>query len=79
VRVIRELVDEVCLVSEEELLQGVRTLLFEEHVVAEAAAAAATAAFLQKAAAYQDRTVVLLVTGSNIPPELLAKAVSSFK
>jgi threonine dehydratase len=79
VRVIRELVDEVCLVSEEELLQGVRTLLFEEHVVAEAAAAAATAAFLQKPVAYQDRTVVLLVTGSNIPPELLAKAVSSFK
>ena len=43
VRVIRELVDEVVLVSEDELINGIRTLLFEEHVVAEAAGAAATA------------------------------------
>jgi threonine dehydratase len=75
VRVIRELVDEVCLVSEDELLYGIRTLLFEEHVVAEAAGAAATAAYLQNQAAYAGRTVVLLVTGANIPHELLSRAV----
>jgi threonine dehydratase len=73
--VIRELVDEVCLVSEDELLYGIRTLLFEEHVVAEAAGAAATAAYLQNQAAYAGRTVVLLVTGANIPHELLSRAV----
>ncbi len=76
VRTIRELVDEVSLVSEEELLQGIRTLLFEEHLVAEAAGAAATAAFLQNPTAYAGRTVVLLVTGSNIPHELLSQAAS---
>jgi threonine dehydratase len=76
VRMIRELVDEVTLVSEEELLQGIRTLLFEEHLVAEAAGAAATAAFLQNPAAYAGRTVVLLVTGSNIPHELLSQAAT---
>jgi threonine dehydratase len=75
VRVIREFVDEVCLVSEDELLNGIRTLLFEEHVVAEAAGAAATAAYLQNAVAYAGRSVVLLVTGANIPHELLSRAV----
>jgi threonine dehydratase len=76
VRVIRELVDVVCLVSEDELLNGIRTLLLEEHVVAEAAGAAATAAYLQNPAAYAGRRVVLLVTGANIPHELLAQAVA---
>jgi threonine dehydratase len=74
VRAIRELVDDVCLVSEAELLQGVRTLLFEEHLVAEAAGVAALATYLQNPGAYAGRRVVLLVTGSNIPHELLRKA-----
>jgi threonine dehydratase len=76
VRAIRELVDEVCLLSEDELLNGVRTLLFEEHLVAEAAGAAATAAYLQNPTAYAGCGVVLLVTGSNIPHDLLARAAN---
>ena len=76
VRAIRELVDEVCLLSESELLEGIRTLLFEEHVIAEAAGAAATAAYLQTAKAYEGRCVVLLVTGSNIPHELLRQVAA---
>ena len=72
VRAIRELVDEVCLLSEGELLQGIHTLLFEEHLVAEAAGAAPLAAYLQNPTAYAGRSVVLLVTGSNIPHELLS-------
>jgi threonine dehydratase len=74
VRVIRELVDEVCLLSEDELLQGIHTLLFEEHVVAEAAGAAATAAYLQDPTAYAGTSVVLLVTGSSVAHELLRQA-----
>jgi threonine dehydratase len=77
VRAIRELVDEVSLVTEDELLQGIRTLLFEEHLVAEAAGAAAAAVYLQNPTAYAGRSVVLLVTGSNIPHELLSQAASS--
>lgn len=76
VREIRELVDEVRLVSEDEVIQGIRTLLFEEHLVAEPAGAAATAAYLQNPAAYAGRSVVLLVTGSNIPDQLLSKAAT---
>lgn len=75
VRAIRELVDDVCLVSEVEMLNAIGTLLFEEHVVAEPAGAAATAAYLQNPAAYAGRNVVLLVTGSNIPHELLSRAI----
>lgn len=77
VRAIRELVDDVCLVSEDELLQGIRTLLFSEHLVAEAAGAASTAAYLQKPTAYAGRTVVSLVTGSNIPHSLLTQAAAN--
>ena len=73
-RAIRELVDDVSLVSEDELVQAIRTLLFQEHVIAEAAGAAATAAYLQNQTAYEGRSVVLLVTGSNIPHELLRQA-----
>lgn len=76
VSAIRELVDEVCLVSEAELVQGIRALLFEEHLVAEAAGAAGAAAYLQNPAAYAGRTVVLLLTGSNITHELLSLAAT---
>ena len=76
VRAIRELVDEVVLVSEDELLQSIRTLLFDEHLVAEPAGAAATAAYLQSPTAYAGQSVVMLVTGSNIPHELLAQVVN---
>jgi len=77
VRAIRELVDEVSLVSEDELLQGIRALLFEEHLIAEAAGAASAAAYLQNPTAFAGRRVVLLVTGSNIPHELLSQAATS--
>jgi threonine dehydratase len=77
VRAIRELVDDVTLVSEDEMLQGICTLLFEEHVVAEAAGAAALAAFVQNQTAYAGRKVVLIVSGGNIPHELLRRAVIS--
>lgn len=77
VRAIRELVDEVRLVSEDELIQGIRTLLFEEHLIAEGAGAAAAAAYLQEPTAYAGRSVVLLVTGSNIPHELLSHAATA--
>lgn len=76
VRAIRELVDDVCLVSEDEMIQGIRTLLYEEHMVSEPAGAATTAAYLQNSTAYTGRSVVLLVTGSNIPHELLRQAAT---
>src|SRR5882762_7826881 len=64
VATIRELVDEVVLVSEEEMLQAIARLLIDEHVVAEAAGAAASAAFL-KSQEHGGSRVALLVTGAN--------------
>ena len=74
VRAIRELVDEVCLLSEDEMIEAISTMLFDEHLVVEAAGAAALAAFLQNPSAYAGRSVVLLVTGSNLPDALLRQA-----
>lgn len=74
VKAIRELVDEVCLVTEKQMLDAIRHLLLEEHLVAEPAGAAATAAVLsRKEPALGD--VVALVTGANIAPEVLRQAV----
>jgi threonine dehydratase len=75
VRDIRQLVDEVRLVSEQEMLNAIRLLLLDEHIVAEPAGAAATAAFLQGTEPYVDGTVVLLVTGANVSPDVLHDAV----
>ena len=64
-----KLVDEVVLVSEEEMLSAIRHLREKEGVDAEPAGAAATAAF-RKTKAEPCRVVVLLMTGANISPEV---------
>ena len=71
---IRELVDDVRLVSEHQMLAAIRHLLLQEHVVAEPAGAAATAALLQ-AGAPTGSIIVVLVTGANVIPEVLQRAV----
>ena len=73
VRDIRQLVDEVQLVKEEQMLAAIRHLMLEERLVAEPAGAAATAALLQSAE--RNQTTVALVTGSNISPEVLERAL----
>jgi threonine dehydratase len=64
VQAIRELVDDILLVSEEQMLQAISQLYREEAVLAEPAGAAATAAFLSDTK--RERCSVLLVTGANI-------------
>lgn len=76
VQEIRELVDEVRLVSEQEMLDAIQLLLLDEHVVAEPAGAAATAAFLQDPSVYAGRNVALLVTGANISDDVLRRAMA---
>jgi threonine dehydratase len=68
---IRELVDDFVLVSEEELLEAIRRLLLDEHVVAEPAGAAAFAAFLKTEVA--DGPTVVLITGANLAPDVLER------
>ena len=71
-RIIRQLVDENVLVSEDQMLQSIAHLYKQEGVLAEPAGAAATAAFLANPP--KQGRVVLLVTGANIPEEIKQRA-----
>lgn len=75
VRDVRNLVDDVVLVSEEQMLRAIETLLLEEHVLAEPAGAASTAALLKSGTDHGD-DVVLVVSGANISREVLRRAVA---
>jgi threonine dehydratase len=76
VQVIRELVDDVVLVGEEEMLRAIGRLAIDEHIVAEPAGAAATAAFL-KSQSEGKENVVLLVTGANVAADVLRQAIQA--
>jgi threonine dehydratase len=76
VRDVRNLVDDVGLVSEEQLLRAIEKLLLEEHVLAEPAGAASTAALLQSSRGCGDH-VVLVVSGANISREILRRAIGN--
>jgi threonine dehydratase len=76
VRDVKSLVDEVVLVSEEQMLRAIETLLLEEHVLAEPAGAASTAALLQTSSGYGDN-IALVVSGANISREVLKRAIGS--
>lgn len=74
VEAIRKLVDDIVLVSEAEMLDAIRRLALDEHVVAEPAGAAATAAFL-KASQSSPVESALLVTGANVSAEVFRTAI----
>jgi threonine dehydratase len=74
VRDVKSLVDEVVLVSEEQMLHAIETLRVEEHVLAEPAGAASAAALLAGGTDYGEN-VVLVVSGANISREVLRRAV----
>ncbi len=67
--IIERLVDDIVTISESELVEGVRGLVREEHVIAEGAGAAAAAAVL--AGKTRGDELVAMVTGSNIDVERL--------
>lgn len=71
VRAIRELVDDVVLVSEEEMIEAIRRL-HREGVTAEPSGAAATAAFLKQPPS--SGPAALLVTGGNLTDAIRLRA-----
>ena len=76
VRQLVDLVDDIRLVSEEEMLRAIAFLLINEHTLAEPAGAAATAALLKSGNEFAGRNVALLVSGANIAPDVLRRAVA---
>lgn len=63
VAAIRSMVDDVVLISEEQMIEAIRHLYQKENVLAEPAGAAATAAYIARPVPGR---VVLLITGQNI-------------
>jgi threonine dehydratase len=72
VRAIHELVDDVVLVSEDEMLAAIGLLHQHAQVVAEPAGAAATAAFLKRP--FSRGPVVALITGGNLSDAIRLRA-----
>jgi threonine dehydratase len=77
VKAIRELVDDVVLVSDDEMLAAIGRLLIDEHIVAEPAGAAATTAFLKEQRSGA-KNVALLVTGANVPAAIVQSAIKAY-
>ena len=71
---IRRLRHDVVLVSEQEMIDAIRLLLYGEHLVIEPSSAATVAAFRRCHTPELGRVVVLLLTGSNVAPDVLARA-----
>jgi threonine dehydratase len=75
-QVIRQHVDDIILLSEEELRQGVIFLLEAAHQLAEPAGAAPAAAARKLGAALRGQTVVLIVSGCNITRDQLTRVLT---
>ena len=75
VSAIRQLVDDVVLVSDDQMLDAIDKLLFEEQVLAEPAGASTTAALLHHGSKGGEN-VVLVVSGANVSREVLHSAIT---
>ena len=73
--ILRSRIDDIVLVSDEEILNAVKNLLEYEGVVAEPAGAAALAAAMRIRDRLRGRKIVVMVTGGNIDPELLESLI----
>jgi len=74
--IIRRLVDDIVLVSDDEIERAVAMLLSVEKTVAEGAGAAGLAAVLADPQRFRDANVGLVLTGGNIDTRLLASVLN---
>jgi threonine dehydratase len=75
VETIHEVVDDVRLVSEEQMLNAILHLWTNEHIIAEPAGAATTAAWLANSSSAAEWPEALLVTGANVSETILRQAL----
>jgi threonine dehydratase len=74
--IVRRLVDDILLVSEDEIERAVATLISIEKTVVEGAGAAGLAAVLSAPDAFRGRQVGLVLTGGNIDTRLIASVLT---
>ena len=72
-----EFVDDMILVSDQDLLAGVHTLVECAHIMVEPSGAAALAGAWQQREAIRGQRVVLLLSSSNIEPAMLGRALAT--
>jgi threonine dehydratase len=73
----REVIDDVVLISEEEMVQAIRLTFAELHVAIEASAAVGIAALLSgKVSEIAGKRVAVVLTGRNIAPDTLASMLT---
>lgn len=75
-RIMRELVDDIVLVSEDELRQAIVLLLEKAHTIAEGAGAASTAAAMKLKDSLQGQTVACVLSGGNLPLLTLQRIIA---
>jgi threonine dehydratase len=73
--IVRDVADDVVTVREATIEESMTHLLELEKTVAEGAAAAPLALLLEDAERFRGRTVVLIVSGGNVDPRLLASVI----
>lgn len=74
VRACTDLVSDICLVTDDQMVQAIGHLLLKEQILAEPAGAASTAALIQATVSH-GQNIVLIVSGSNVSEEVLRRAV----
>jgi threonine dehydratase len=74
--IVRKLVDDIVLVSEQEIERAVSLLINIEKTVVEGAGAAGLAAVLKRPEWFKDRTIGLVLCGGNIDTRLLASVLA---
>jgi len=78
-RIMRRLIDEILLVSEEDLRRAILLLLETTHQVAEGAGAASTAGAVKMRQDLKGRKVALVISGGNLTLEMLRTIVQANK
>jgi threonine dehydratase len=76
--VVKRNVDEILLVSEDQIEKGVFTAMSECHLVVEPSAAASIAALMEKARLRAGEKVVLVVSGGNISLKMISRILAKY-
>jgi threonine dehydratase len=76
--VVKRNVDEILLVSEDEIEKGVFTAMSECHLVVEPSAAASFAALREKARLRAGEKVVVVVSGGNISLKMISRILAKY-
>jgi threonine dehydratase len=76
--IVKHYVDEILLVSEEQIEKAVFTVIRESHLLVEPSAGAAFAAVTEKAHLKSNEKVVIVVSGGNISLQMLSRILSKY-